>query len=937
MSIEKLAKTVASRHLIARRFDQSNVDQLKRDFRRLTKIYRAIPHEYTEEAQRQAQEALEIFERFEDSLNRLVNQQLPIKKDMKSSPGGLASMVMEHKNDLNWFILKAFPRQRGNYDSVDLNYLHNEREKHVRRMQKAFRKLYKALESYLETEGGGVEQEEAESVYQVAGTTIVIDNTTQRSFGDPALAKKLQEQLVGQIETSLKAIQKAGFGKALPNLKIFVRFDSRGETVATYNRDADTVTLYSFSLKEYGRGLHGTLIHEIGHRYYYRVLSPRARDYYNQVIGQAKIPLTDLHVQRYLDNVHYRQDGSIERTKERKYEALNAYRHVMDSIDIAAMQWLIEEGTEDAPLEYRRLLPNQEVPIDQQIALKRYMMTHVGREIPFEYITQYGNTEPVEAFAESFRLYVTRGPRALQRFVREVFERVTRQGRTASMKTAENKPTDEKLWEKVQELVQGERKELTHNGETVKGPNDGEGFKKFPSAYANGWAVKVYNDLGGDWKSVESTTHLAARPIPLDRRLVDQIMRDLENVLPRIFRGDNDTTPPPLGLKVQVGEYEIEGLSGQTYPLEVHLKTGAWKSRSTIGVIGGVYRGELQRWSDGTNKLYILLNHNSTWNLIRNSMKGLRSVVVHELTHARDDYESLGLLDLDPQLDEEQRIQMYCYEETMSKKAFNRHDHVHMHRYYYGDMTWSEHMERIQEALSYAQNTLNERVAREALGALVRDIEVLRALDDTIRELVATEDLMQLEATVRHARQYANPAHLGLLRDVSSAIENMQTPAMAEEVYILDFSARPDIPTPDLLDEEQVSRLSDRMGAKPGPDPDKGDGLNTWFSGHGGENGDAEMGDWVSIAPKKKTIEKDNGDKKTFEPGDIVGPCGDPEGDWSDVTNDGSDPLKCMPRDKAHDMSKKERAELAKEKMKAEKEEGESQKPTYTRTLKDED
>jgi len=116
-------------------------------------------------------------------------------------------------------------------------------------------------------------------------------------------------------------------------------------------------------------------------------------------------------------------------------------------------------------------------------------------------------------------------------------------------------------------------------------------------------------------------------------------------------------------------------------------------------------------------------------------------------------------------------------------------------------------------------------------------------------------------------------------------------------------------------------------------------GLDEWFSGHGGDEGDATWGDWVAISPVKKKVEQELADgtvkEKTVKPGDIVGPCGvsdDPN--WKSVTRDGKDPLKCMPRQKAHDTPRAERAELAREKMKAERDEGNRGKePTRTRTF----
>jgi len=117
-------------------------------------------------------------------------------------------------------------------------------------------------------------------------------------------------------------------------------------------------------------------------------------------------------------------------------------------------------------------------------------------------------------------------------------------------------------------------------------------------------------------------------------------------------------------------------------------------------------------------------------------------------------------------------------------------------------------------------------------------------------------------------------------------------------------------------------------------------GLDEWFSGHGEgkSKGEATWGDWVAISPVKKKIETELADgtvkTKTIYPGDIVGPCGVSEdANWKDVTKGGKDPLKCMPRQKAHDMDKAERAELAKAKMKAEKSEGNGKKPVMTPTF----
>lgn len=67
---------------------------------------------------------------------------------------------------------------------------------------------------------------------------------------------------------------------------------------------------------------------------------------------------------------------------------------------------------------------------------------------------------------------------------------------------AKHAPTQPDLWKRVLRVTQGLQKTLTHNGITIEAPNDGKGFIKYPSAYSNAWASKMYKKLGGKWKTV---------------------------------------------------------------------------------------------------------------------------------------------------------------------------------------------------------------------------------------------------------------------------------------------------------------------------------------------------------------------------------------------------------------------------------------------------
>lgn len=101
--------------------------------------------------------------------------------------------------------------------------------------------------------------------------------------------------------------------------------------------------------------------------------------------------------------------------------------------------------------------------------------------------------------------------------VRSVLSRMYRQFPVESIRNinfiergAENMPTDPKLWGEIIDLAKGNRKNPVSRGDkTVNPVRGGEGFRKYPSAYANGWASKSYKDLGGGWRKKASEKDMA--------------------------------------------------------------------------------------------------------------------------------------------------------------------------------------------------------------------------------------------------------------------------------------------------------------------------------------------------------------------------------------------------------------------------------------------
>jgi hypothetical protein len=85
-----------------------------------------------------------------------------------------------------------------------------------------------------------------------------------------------------------------------------------------------------------------------------------------------------------------------------------------------------------------------------------------------------------------------------------------------------NKATNKKLWDKALRLARGTRHgdsaSVRHDGETYDAPNDGKGFKEYPSAYANSYAAKKYKKWGGKWKKVNEDIEIENEDLKEDLR-----------------------------------------------------------------------------------------------------------------------------------------------------------------------------------------------------------------------------------------------------------------------------------------------------------------------------------------------------------------------------------------------------------------------------------
>ena len=466
-----------------------------------------------------------------------------------------------------------------------------------------------------------------------------------------------------------------------------------------------------------------------------------------------------------------------------------------------------------------------------------------------------------------------------------------------SKKASENVPNNPKLWAKVIKLTKGELKSLSGNGKTFKTPNADnpdkpDGFTKYPSAYANGWASNVYKELGGTWskKKKEKKSKEYKMPRKWDKDHCESKTCDEMGFSEKASCAPYKKCPK----KASVGTHKLPPLPYSYTALEPII------SRDTLHFHHTKHH---QSYVDGLNKAEI------------------------------------GLARARQQRDE--RLVSAFTEDI----AFNWGGHF-LHTIYW-----------------HCLSADRKGVPFFLMGLIIREfgsfdnfyfnfVEVAKSVKGSgwavlvLRNGQMKTPKLEIVGVKNHEHQVLWASHVLLPIDVWEHAYYLDHQNDRESHFEKVFH---DLVNWNYVESRLKRSLQSRLVsqtlrklAKGKAKKDVGHGgLDTWFSGHGQgkskNKGKATWGDWIAISPVKRTITKEDGSKKTYEPGDIIGPCGtvSNDDDWKDLTNNGKSPFKCMARPKAHKIPKKERAELAKNKQKAEKGKN-TQKPTLTPTFKKE-
>jgi hypothetical protein len=404
MGVTTSARKVLARYKLALAgvITKREIDQWRKDLRQMTKIYKSVNPDDLETWQ----EARKLFQAFRDNYSKWVYKTV-LPKVSKDEETYLHRTVAKEAWDAYLAIdtSQLFPTTwdaEGRTQIAAPWQLKSVQDRNIQKYQRAFSRAFKALEEYVDSRQGEITRHQDEE-YQISGMHVSVSGYG-RTESD---AEDDLERYLRSLKDYAVRISKAGFRDAVAGLHVVVSFESKESlTNAIYQPGSDTMTVYPLGL---AGSQHGTFVHEVGHRYWFRRMTQQARAHWIDVMDRrgAKLEKTDVDafyafIQKTEKNGFYPDD--------RELEAMIG-RLPISEIDKAKYRDLSGVSLyvlKERPSDYRRALDGQ-----------------VGDVVPLEDVSEYATSGgPIEAFAEVFRVYVNAGPETLGPFTRELFQTV---------------------------------------------------------------------------------------------------------------------------------------------------------------------------------------------------------------------------------------------------------------------------------------------------------------------------------------------------------------------------------------------------------------------------------------------------------------------------------------------------------------------------------
>jgi len=274
---------------------------------------------------------------------------------------------------------------------LDSDYRGNSRKQNITRYQRSWRQFKEAFTDLIKYEAEKIDEVKPDEIVNVDKVNILIKNR------DKDWSDKYVKSFMKHVRKATQAINKAGLGKSIRDLSIELNFNPTdisglpaGLTAGAYRKEDDTLYILPLGLRD--KLSDSTLIHEIGHRYWFKYVPSRAKKAWEDKINSQMITVKADHIKKFFDEFYDKEYGFPYRRgfeKEVKRITDPTLKIVYSYLGQHTPIFKVEDGKDE-----------------KQMYMEFMMEHHKGEQVPLEWITDYGRTNPAEAFAEAFKLWV---------------------------------------------------------------------------------------------------------------------------------------------------------------------------------------------------------------------------------------------------------------------------------------------------------------------------------------------------------------------------------------------------------------------------------------------------------------------------------------------------------------------------------------------------
>ena len=406
--------------------NRQTIERWKKDFQRFTKAIRNISNG---EELFQFYQASKIWSHNFDIFvyNELLGQQLRRSSDDEYVHSRGDSVVAKEAWDLtlhisNMFIVDGIYHLEQQYPKLYTNYIpeawnqiytlwSKSKNKFYNKIGADGRKAFKAIENYFNRYDKEIPSLHVEDTFTKDGIEYKIsyDET------DPKWKETLQRAMYN-INKGCIQIKKKGFGVVLKNLVIEIdetegmsskgAYSTRG-AAATYNPTTDHLSIGSF-----GQYNTTTFIHELGHRYHFQIMNSKAALLWKQFYDKSMVPIPpdffDVVFKAFYEVAKDKEKKTLSYEIYSKEHLIDIRNHIKDSLIrelytaafISERQMLFLQYTED-------LKGVTDVATYTEVVKRLTMDEYKNkRSIQVDIVSDYGSTNDLEFFAETFMHYI---------------------------------------------------------------------------------------------------------------------------------------------------------------------------------------------------------------------------------------------------------------------------------------------------------------------------------------------------------------------------------------------------------------------------------------------------------------------------------------------------------------------------------------------------